>query len=195
MFFIIIVGLHIALYFLFEAGLATRVIKMIEPPVQVDVVQEVKKVDTPPPPPPPKMEHPPVEIPPPEVTINLPAEPQTTAITNVTTKHVEPPPPAPPRKVVRTALALDLKHSPPTNDYYPPTSQRLGETGTSLIHVCWNTEGRIEGAPSVQKSSGSSRLDEAAMRWASHARMTPATEDGKPLPGCSSIPVKFTLTD
>ena len=194
-FFMAIVGLHIALYFMFEAGLATKVIKMIEPPVQVDVVQEVKKVETPPPPPPPKMEHPPVEIPPPEVTINMPAEPQTTAITNVTTKHVDVPPPAPPapRQVVHVSAALDLKHSPSTQDYYPPTSQRLGEQGNTTIKLCAAPDGSVQGQPEVVKSSGSPRLDEAAVRWGTHVRMKPATDDGKAVQGCAMLLVKFEL--
>ncbi|HTY48308.1 MAG TPA: TonB family protein [Steroidobacteraceae bacterium] len=192
-FFIAIVLLHIGLYFMFKAGLATRVIKMIEPPVQVDVVQETKKLDTPPPPPPPKMEHPPVEIPPPEVTINMPAEAQTTAITNVTTRHVAPPPPPPPRQIIRTAASI--LRAPPTTDYYPPTSQRLGETGTTIIRLCSAPDGSVEGKPTVARSSGSPRLDEAAVRWGSHVRMRPATEDGKPVQGCVNMGVKFVLQD
>jgi periplasmic protein TonB len=195
-FFVAIVLLHIALFYMFEAGLATRIIKMVEPPIQTDIVQEVKKIDTPPPPPPPKMERPPVEVPPPDVVINMPAEPTTTAITNVTTRHVEAPPPAPPPKpVIRTSAELDLKHSPSTQDYYPPTSQRLGETGTTTIRLCAAPDGSVQGQPTVQKSSGSTRLDEAAVRWGTHVRMKPATLDGKPVEGCKELLVKFVLTE
>ncbi len=87
--------IHIGLIYLFESGLATRIIHAAEPPIETNIVQDVKQRDAPPPPPPPKMERPPVEVPPPDVVINLPAEPTSTAITNTTTKHVEAPPPVP----------------------------------------------------------------------------------------------------
>ena len=196
-FFIAIVILHIGLIYLFESGLATRIVKVIDPPIQTDIVQEQKKLDAPPPPPPPKMEHPPVEVPPPDVTINIPAAPNTTAITNVTDKPQPPAPPAPPppRADVRTPVRLDLKHSPSTDDYYPPTSRRMNETGTTTVSVCAGPDGKLNADPKVEKSSGSSRLDEAAVRWATHVRVTPATLNGQPAAGCAAFNVVFKLTD
>jgi len=82
--FITIVLLHVLLLYAFSAGLANKVLNVIAPPIQTDIVQEVKERDQPPPPPPPKMERPPVEVPPPDVTINLPQETNSTAITDVT---------------------------------------------------------------------------------------------------------------
>src|SRR5580692_4511947 len=111
-FFIAIVLLHIALIYLFESGLATRIIHAVEPPLETTIAQDVKQRDAPPPPPPPKMERPPVEVPPPDVVINLPAEPTSTAITNTTTRHVEAPPAPAPRAVVRTAAVPLVKLDP-----------------------------------------------------------------------------------
>lgn len=194
--FAVAVGVQVLIVALFASGLANRVISVVAPPIQTDIVQEVQKRDTPPPPPPPKMEHPPVEVPPPDVAINVPVETNSTAITNVTTKHVvKAPPPPPPRKVVRTYARLDTSHSPPTDDYYPPTSKRLGEQGTAVVDTCFGPTGRVDGVPKVQTSSGSSRLDDAAVKWASHARAIPATVDGKPVAGCVPFRVKFVLTD
>lgn len=193
LFLVAIIIIHIGLIYLFESGLATRIIRSVEPPLETTIAQDVKQRDTPPPPPPPKMERPPVEIPPPDVVINIPVESQSTAITNTTTKHVEAPPPAPPRPVVRTAAELDIKHSPPTADYYPPTSVRMNETGTAVIRLCAAANGTVDGVPTVVKSSGSSRLDEAAVRWGQHVRMKPATVDGKPAGGCVPLGVKFVL--
>jgi protein TonB len=192
LFLVAIIIIHIGLIYLFESGLATRIIHMAEPPLQTTIVQDVKQRDTPPPPPPPKMERPPVEIPPPDVTINIPVE-STTAITNTTTKHVDAPPPPAPRAVVRTAAQLDIKHSPPTADYYPPTSVRMNETGTAIIRLCAAADGSVDGVPTITKTSGSSRLDDAAVRWGQHVRMKPATVDGKPAGGCVPLAVKFVL--
>jgi periplasmic protein TonB len=193
LFLVAIIIIHIGLIYLFESGLATRIIHAVEPPLQTTIAQDVKTRDTPPPPPPPKMERPPVEIPPPDVVINIPTETQTTAITNTTTKHVDVPPPAPPRPVVRTSAELDIKHSPSTQDYYPPTSVRMNETGTAVIRLCAAADGSVDGVPTITKPSGSSRLDEAAVRWGQHVRMKPATVDGKPAGGCVLLSVKFVL--
>ena len=105
LFLIAILIIHVLLIWAFESGLATRVINAVAPPIETNIVQDVKQRDAPPPPPPPKMERPPVEVPPPDVVINLPAEPTSTAITNTTTKHVEAPPAPAPRPDVRTARA------------------------------------------------------------------------------------------
>ena len=193
--FIVIIGVHVVLIWGFSSGLATKVINVIAPPIQTDIVQEVQKRDEPPPPPPPKMERPPVEVPPPDVAINLPQETQSTAITDVTNKPVQAPPPPPPRQVVRVGPKLDVKHSPSTDDYYPPTSRRMGEQGTSTVYVCVSADGRVTGEPKVQRGSGSARLDEAAAKWASKARWTPGTEDGKAVESCQAFNVRFVLTE
>ncbi|MGC1458531.1 MAG: TonB family protein [Steroidobacteraceae bacterium] len=191
-FFAAIVVLHIAMIYLFESGLATRIIHAAEPPLETTIAQDVKQRDLPPPPPPPKMEKPPVEVPPPDVVINVPVESTSTAITNVTTKHVEPPP-APVHQAVIVPATLDLKHSPPTADYYPPTSVRMEEQGSAIIKLCAAADGSVAGTPTLQKSSGSSRLDEAAIKWGIHVRMKPETSDGRPIGGCVPLKVTFVL--
>jgi periplasmic protein TonB len=190
--FIAIVVLHIGMYLAFEAGLATRIIHAVDTTLQTNIVQDVKQRDLPPPPPPPKLERPPVEIPPSDVQINVPVETTSTAITNVTTKHVDAPPP-PARVAVSVAATLDIKHSPSTQDYYPPTSIRMNETGAAIIRLCAAADGSVAGTPTLTKSSGSSRLDEAAVRWGTHVRMKPATLDGKPVEGCVPLKVTFVL--
>jgi periplasmic protein TonB len=188
--FIAIVVIHVLLYFALESGLATRIIHAKDTILETNIVQDIKQRELPPPPPPPKMEKPPVEIPPPEIAINLPAEPSTTAITQITTKHVEAPP-APPHVAVRTAQSVSKMPNP--QDYYPAASVRMSETGSTLIKLCWGADGKVAGMPTVEKSSGSSRLDEAATRLGTHVVMKPATVDGKPIEGCSTLPVKFVL--
>jgi protein TonB len=191
LFLVAIVIIHIGIIYLFVSGLATRIIHAVEPPLETTIAQDVKQRDAPPPPPPPKMERPPVEVPPPDVVINLPAEPTSTAITNTTTRHVEAPPAPAPRAVVRTAAVPLVKLDP--QNFYPPTSIRMNESGTTLIKYCWGVDGKLAGVPSVEKSSGSSRLDEAAVRLGSQERMKPGTVDGQPVAACSNLSVKFTL--
>src|SRR6478609_3018078 len=91
-----IVALHVLAAWGFASGLATRAIEALAPPIEADIVEEKVQDEEPPPPPPPEMERPPVEVPPPEVSIDLPMETTSTAIQDVTDK---PPPPAPPPPV------------------------------------------------------------------------------------------------
>src|SRR3569833_3414832 len=93
-----IIGLHVFIARAQATGLARRAIELVAPPIQTEVVEEVQKKDEPPPPPPPQMERPPVEIPPPDVAIEVPVETQSAAIQDVTDKPVpkSPPPPPPP---------------------------------------------------------------------------------------------------
>lgn len=192
--FAIAVGVQVLIVVLLGTGLASRVINIVAPPIQTDIVQEVQKHDEAPPPPPPKMERPPVEVPPPDVAINIPAETRTTAITNTTDKPVKrAPPPAPaPRRVVTRPAAL-ARNFPNSQDYYPPASQRLNEEGTTLMESCVGPNGQLVQEPKVLKSSGHTRLDEAAVRLAKAGRYVPEAVDGKPVNSCIKFNVVWRL--
>jgi periplasmic protein TonB len=196
--FVAIVLLHVLLIYGLASGLAHRVIEAVAPPIQTDIVQEVQKRDEPPPPPPPKLERPPVEVPPPDVAINMPVETNSTAITDVTNKHVEaaPPPPPPPPKPVAVVRASMGKGFPDVDSFYPPASQRLEEQGSSLVEACIGPQGTLVADPTVAKSSGHARLDEAALKLAKagSGRYKPGTEDGKPMAkSCFQFVVKFQI--
>jgi protein TonB len=60
-----IIGLHILMAWALATGLAHKVIEVLAPPIEADIVEEAKDDEPPPPPPPPEMERPPVEVPPP----------------------------------------------------------------------------------------------------------------------------------
>jgi len=195
--FSIAVGVQVLIVVLLSSGLASRVMNIVAPPIQTDIVQEVQKHDEAPPPPPPKMERPPVEVPPPDVAINMPAETRTTAITN-TTSRPQPkaaPPPAPVHHVTKSFGVMG-RGFPNSADFYPPASQRLSEEGTTYVHACVGPRGElVQPAPTVAKSSGHSRLDDAAIRLAKSAsgKYTPGTEDGKPASTCTTFSVRFQL--
>ena len=93
--------------------------------------------------------------------------------TSETSASVAPPGPAPTRpKMLDTAK--------PT---YPAISVRLHEQGTTAIQLCISPAGRVTAA-TLAKSSGYSRLDEAAMRWIRDVRFAPGTIDGRPAAAC-----------
>jgi TonB family protein len=80
------------------------------------------------------------------------------------------------------------------DDYYPATSIQLQEEGVTVVNVCVGPAGRLEGAPTVRSSSGSRRLDAAALKWAGEALVfTPATRNGAAVSACREYRVRFTL--
>lgn len=94
--------------------------------------------------------------------------------------------------IAATALQFHAVRS--TDDYYPSASIQLGEQGSVVVQVCVGPSGQLQGAPGVERSSGSPRLDRAAVRWAGEAlRFTPATVDGVPVAACKGFRVNFTL--
>ncbi|MCW5574422.1 MAG: energy transducer TonB [Steroidobacteraceae bacterium] len=194
--FFVIVLFHVLLVWALATGLARKVVEVLAPPIQTDIIEEIAEDEPPPPPPPPEMERPPVEVPPPEVNIQIPVDTSTsTAITDVTDRPVPMAAPPPPKAVARVAPSID-RRSQPTEDYYPPASKRAEEEGIATVRVCVGTNGRVTGQPTITKSSGHARLDEAAVKWASRgARFKPGTEDGNPVESCFQFNVRFKLTN
>jgi len=191
----LIVGLHVFLAWALATGLARRAIELVAPPLQTEIVEEVQKRDEPPPPPPPQLERPPVEVPPPDVNVQVPVDTQSTAIQDVTNKHVEKPPPPPPAKAVNRVAGGPGKGFPNTEDYYPPASRRLNEQGVATVHVCIDGKGKVTEEPTIAQTSGSARLDEGAVKLAKagSGRYRPTTEDGQPINSCLNFAIRFQL--
>ncbi len=186
-----IVALHVLAAWGFASGLATKAIQALAPPIEADIVEEVKKEDEPPPPPPPEMERPPVEVPPPEVSIDLPMETNTSAIQDVTDKT----PPAPPPPI-KTVPGQPAKMTRPVNpdDYYPPGSIRREEQGSPVVQACVGPNGRLLREPVVTDTSGFPDLDGAAVKVAKATRYAPGSEGGTALAeSCIKFKVKFVL--
>ena len=188
-----IIALHIFIAWVLATGLATRAIEMVAPPIQTQIVQQNKQQLKPPPPPPPQLQQQQVEVPPPVVNISIPEASQTHAIT-VEKRVVRAAPPAPVRATAIRAIQRDF---PSTDDYYPDASRRLGEQGTALVKLCIGDGGKVVGQPSIQRSSGSSRLDQAALRYAlaTSGHFSPETRNGAVVTVCTALPIKFQLTD
>jgi periplasmic protein TonB len=193
----VIVALHVFIAWALASGLARRTFELVAPPLQTDVIDEVKKEDQPPPPPPPQMERPPVEIPPPDVAIEVPVETQTTAIQDTTNQHVVAPPPPPPAPAAKRNIVNPRpgKGFPSTEEYYPPASKRLGEEGSANVHVCVGPNGKITEDPTLAQTSGSARLDDGALKLAKagSGHYQPGTEDGQPITQCMVFKIKFEL--
>jgi periplasmic protein TonB len=194
--FVIIVGLHVGMYYVLNSGLSQHLVDVVLGPIETRMIEEAPDVDEPPPPPPPKIETPPPFVPPPEVSIELPVETTTsTAIQTVTNVRPQaPPPPVPQATIPRTAPKSDPRR-PLSQPEYPPSSRRAGEAGTVILEVYVLETGRV-GEARVKQSSGYPRLDEAAVREVKRSwRLVPGTENGKPVPMWGQFAVTFKLTD
>ena len=189
---IAIIGVHILLIWGFSSGLATRVIDDIAPAIQTEIVQEVQKRDDPTPPPPPKMERPPVELPLPDVAINLPVDAQSTAIADVTERPVPPasPPPLPPESVTAPFGRAGYLNNPPPE--YPPTAARQGWQGTVLLRVRVLSTGKVE-TVQIERSSGHRLLDDQAIATVLTWLFAPAKRGATPIDGWATVPIEFKL--
>jgi protein TonB len=193
MVFAAILGLHVLVLWVVASGLARRIVETVAPPIETSLIEEVQERDTPPPPPPPEFERPPVEVPPPDVAIDIPVDTaQSTAITDVTDKPAPraPPPPPPPKNVKKASLG---KNFPNSEDYYPAAAKRLGEEGSPTVKVCIGPNGKLTEEPTIAASSGNARLDEGAIKLAKAGRYVAGSVDGVPSTDCLSFRVKFEL--
>jgi len=186
-----IVGLHLLVLWALASGLARKMVEVIAPNIEADIVEELKTDEEPPPPPPPEMERPPVEVPPPEVSIDLPMETTTTATQDVTDK---PPPPAPPPPPRVAGSPAKMKSAVDPDQFYPPGAKRREEQGSPVVQACVGANGRLVREPVITETSGFPELDGAAVKVAKANRYTPAMEGGTALPeSCVKFKVKFVI--
>jgi Gram-negative bacterial TonB protein C-terminal len=110
---------------------------------------------------------------------------------------VLPPPPGTtvsPQQVVRVQGGTGATFPHP-DDYYPDASRRLEEQGATTLQVCVDPAGRLTSDPQKTETSGSARLDAAAVRLAKvgSGHYRPTTEDGRPVLSCYPIKIRFQL--
>ncbi|MDR5830907.1 energy transducer TonB [Caballeronia sp. LP006] len=77
---------------------------------------------------------------------------------------------------------------------YPAMSRRRGETGTSLVKLTVGITGKIENV-TLQKSSGSQRLDDAALDAVRSSACSPYKENGEAIRATATVPFVFSLND
>ncbi|WP_211364127.1 energy transducer TonB [Propionivibrio limicola] len=82
-----------------------------------------------------------------------------------------------------------LRNPPPP---YPPMSRRMGETGKVLLRVLVNADGSAANVE-LKTSSGSSRLDDSALRTVRKWRFIPAKRGDTPVQSSVVVPIIFKL--
>ena len=71
-------------------------------------------------------------------------------------------------------------------------SKRMREEGKVMLRILVNEKGRPEKVE-IQKSSGFSRLDDAARQAALGAVFKPYMEDGRPVSVYAIVPINFSI--
>jgi TonB family protein len=192
--FILIAGLHVVLICGFAAGLSHSMVTSIPPTIIGRFLPEAPPPPLPPPLPRVTLVTPrPIDFVPPEVLL-----PPTGENTITLPSHAPPAatPPAVPTPVTRVPGGPG-KGFPNTDDFYPPSAIRLGESGIAAVNVCVADNGALSADPTIAQSSGSARLDAGALKLAragsGHYRAT--TENGRPVRSCYTFRVNFRLRD
>ena len=172
----------------------TLFVNFIAPPV-------LEKKEAPPPPPPPKSR--PIPKPQPQQLVAAapvvapsdsvapPPEPGP-AIEAPLVPAAPAAPPAAPAEPVNLGGELSVVCPERTPPRYPPLSRRLGEEGTVVLRVELDEHGKVCTAR-VSSSSGSTRLDEAALAAVKTWRCQPAQRHGQPVRAVALQPFKFVL--
>jgi len=128
-----------------------------------------------------------------------PASPQPTAVTAGSSgqeEKAEPdaksPAPAPIPAIERQrAIPAYQRNRQPE---YPSRARRRGLSGTVMLRVLVDVTGRVAEL-GVERSSGYSSLDQAALKAVQQWLFSPATEDGVPVAMWVSVPITFRLQE
>lgn len=190
--FVAIILFHAVIIYAFATGLVNSGARIINTILQTNIIQTQKVQELPPPPPHVDLKAPPpVAVVAPEVQITIPVAPPPIHVAPV----VKAAPPAPIHVAPVPIIPVSEKGitEPSADDYYPDASRRNNEEGHGLVHICVDTRGRVSEAR-IATSTGHPMLDDAAVKLAKAYRFKPATQGGKPVPQCTSLPVKFALT-
>lgn len=166
----IAVGVNIAFAVALNAGLVATLVEKLPDILKAEVIPEKLPDKTPPPPPPDLKEPPPPFVPPPDFVIQTEAAP-TNAIT--TQSKV-----ATPQRQISSPASIGRVHT--CGSEYPALSVRLGEQGTTLLSFHIAVDGSVKDL-AVANSSGSQRLDDAAVNCAARWRYKPAIENNQPV--------------
>jgi protein TonB len=90
------------------------------------------------------------------------------------------------------SIASDVEYIRPPQPVYPVISRRMHEQGKTVLRVLINEKGLPEKAE-IKETSGSTRLDAAALSAVLGALFKPFIENGKPAAVYALVPIRFQL--
>ncbi len=187
---------HAAALWALQSGLLRKAAEVVVPvEILSQFIEPPKPAPPPPPPPPPPPAPPPKAVKPPPrpvavrepkpipapaapVGVPEPPPPAPAPVVEAPPPPAPPaPPPAPPAPQTIEITQGQTRYVREPRLVYPSMSRRLGESGTTVVSIFFDSEGlakRVE----LFKSSGFERLDEAALAAARTAQVTPFRQTG-----------------
>jgi protein TonB len=194
----LILGLHALIIYALATGLGPHALRILTTRTEVVALPDHLVDRQPPPLPDPKINDSfrRFDIPNPQQPQFEPVDPErTVTVANVPqvegtgTSSFTPPEP------VKRVLGGPGKNFPATDEYYPADALRRGLEGPVTVQACVDEKGRLTEAPTVARSSGSSILDEGALRLAKagSGHYRPTTEDGRAVSSCYPFRITFRM--
>jgi protein TonB len=177
------VVLHLLLLWAISSGLAKKVVRMADNTVEAVLMSEA----------PPPAPAPPPKTPPPKTPAPAAPTPAPTSAAPAITQPSAPPTAAaaPAAPAIRTSAAIQPGAHCAKPDY-PSASRRMEEEGTVTLKFLIGADGHVMQAD-IEKSSGFTRLDEAARNALSKCQFRPGTVDGKPEQSWANIKYTWRL--
>jgi protein TonB len=200
---------HAGLLYLIQSGLGR---KMTEAVIAPEIIARIIPLEQPKPPAPepakPKTETPPKQV---QVATPRPTPPQpkpvqqpvATMPPSPTAIEAPPAPPTPsappapapepaPVSAAPRAVGIGEIQCTPPQPGYPAQSRRMGETGKTVVRLTTDESGKVI-KTSVVSSSGSSRLDQAAVDAVQRMRCKPYMDNGRAIAVTAQQPIGFEL--
>lgn len=187
--FVAIIALHVFIAWAFITGFGQAMVAQIVKDVQVTIIKTDEVKETPPPPPKPNLDRPPpVSVPAPIVTINIPIEAPPMMVTDR-------PPPVRPVAIVASTPVVTVQQPNCGEEYYPAQALRLDQHGSAVVKVCVGVNNKIDRPVELVNTSGFPMLDEAAAKCMAAGRFKAGTVEGKATASCKNYKVTFKPKD
>jgi TonB family protein len=191
----LVVSLHAVLFYGLVTTLSHTHGSLIPDPLQNRPLDNPHPQTLPPPLPQPQMNDPKIEARIPEFEVAREPDPSGEVTADIVQQAPHPPSPPKPTPVVTQVQGGPGTGFPDPDDFYPGLARRMEEQGIAMVRVCVDVKGRLTSDPTVLQGTGSTRLDEGALKLAragsGHYRAS--TEDGRPVNSCYPFRIRFQL--
>lgn len=194
----VVIGLHVGIFLLILAA-KTVVPQIMEMPMMVDLLQAPEPPKPPPAKPLPMAKPQPVKQQP--APAPKPPTPQIEATTSTAPApaapvaappETKPAPPAPAAEAPVSQARFDADYLKNPAPAYPQLSRRMGEEGKVILRVSVNPQGTADSVE-IRTSSGSARLDEAAVNTVKRWKFIAAKRGESAVQSWVLVPIIFKL--
>jgi TonB family protein len=192
---LLVVSLHAVLFYGLVTTLSHIHGSVIPDPLQNRPLDNPHQRELPPPLPQPQLNEPKIEAQIPEFDVPREPDPSGDVATDTAQQPSVPLLPPPLTHVVKQVQGGPSAGFPNPDDFYPGLARRMEEQGIATVRVCVDVKGRLTSDPTVLQGTGSTRLDDGALKLAragsGHYRAS--TEDGQPVSSCYPFRIRFQL--